>query len=239
MEELRLGKITTTELAEWFNTTAKNLSKHKKDYLKKLEPYCAFEPFHGGINVTQIYKSIYVKNKTYMIAEEEFDKEWSASGLDTCSNVANKICEKRCEELNVQPATVAKHLSQVRNTKYGKPFSEKGGPEGHCIYILCKKDDNGQPIFLTEEEEAIKKKLLKKWLGNADEKTLLVKELISKGELSKEEAWSYYSDIINLPRAYTGFMGDFKAETGVQLIRGTLIDKELKFIEDDNVFIFD
>ena len=239
MEELRLGKISNEELAEWFLITPKNLSSHKGRYLKKLEEYCAFTPYRGGVEVTEIYKYTYSKNKNLQIVREEFDSSWSSTGLDTCTRVASSIYVKRSNDLTVQVSTTARHVSQIRDEKYGKPFSEKGGPEGHCIYILCKKDDNGQPIFLTEEEEAIKKKLLKKWLGNADEKTLLVKELISKGELSKEEAWSYYSDIINLPRAYTGFMGDFKAETGVQLIRGTLIDKELKFIEDDNVFIFD
>ena len=62
MEELKIGKITTEELASWFYTTKKNLSKHKKDFLKILKECCEFESVYGGIIVNKIYKSTYIKN---------------------------------------------------------------------------------------------------------------------------------------------------------------------------------
>lgn len=238
MEELKKGQISNDELADWFMVSKNSLSKNKSRYLKKLEEYCDFTPYQGGVKVHKIYKPSYVKNKNLQVVREEFDTSWDESGLDTCIRVASDIQEKRYEDLTVQLNTTARHVSQIRNEKYGKPFSEEGGPQGHCIYILCKKDESGRLVLLSEEEEQIKKRLLKKWLGDADEKTLLVKELVSKGELAEEEAWSYYNDIINLPNAYMGFMGDFKHETGVQLIRGTLINKELHFAEEGGPFEF-
>ena len=45
--------------------------------------------------------------------------------------------------------------------------------------------------------------------------------MIDNGELNKAEAWQYYSKIINLPANYSNFMYDFKAQTGIQLVRGT------------------
>lgn len=58
--------------------------------------------------------------------------------------------------------------------RYGRPFGAPG-TKGDCVYIWCTKDDNGVPIYLTEDEERIKKELLKKYFGTADEKSLLVK----------------------------------------------------------------
>lgn len=213
-------------------TTKSSLSAHKARYLKKLEEYCKFKPYRGGVEVLEIYKVTYVKNKNLQIVAEEFDDAWDKSGLDTCIRVASEIQHKRNEDLTVQLKTTAKHVSQVRNEKYGKPFSEEGGPEGRCIYVLCKKDENGKACLLTEEEEKIKKELLTKWLGDANEKTILVSKMVENGEIESEQAWSYYSDMMNLPKYYLSFMADFREKTGIQLVKGTYIEKELKFADD-------
>ena len=88
------------------------------------------------------------------------------------------------------------------------------GSRGTSTKIWCKKDESGKPIFLSPEEEEIKNKLLKKWFATADEKTVLVSEMVRSGEITSAEAWQYYSDIMHLPNSYAGFVKDFKMETG-------------------------
>lgn len=151
MEELKIGKITTEELASWFYTTKKNLSKHKKDFLKILKKYCEFESVYGGIIVNKIYKSTYIKNPNYKIVLDNIDKVWAGYGLDTCSHVGSVIYEEHKDELTVQESTTIKHTAQARNQKWGKPGAEEGGPQGKCWYVLCKKNKNGVPIYLTSE----------------------------------------------------------------------------------------
>lgn len=89
MDELRLGKITNIELAEWFGTTEKQISHKKKQFLDKLEDYCVFKPIRGGIEIKIIIKPFYVKNKNYQIAKDQFNNYWSETGLDTCTHVAD------------------------------------------------------------------------------------------------------------------------------------------------------
>lgn len=239
MEMLKLGKITTEELASWFNTSKNNLSKHKKEYLKKLESYCLFESIYGGINIKEIYKSIYVKNPNYQIVLENIDKVWDKSGLDTCSHVGEQIYKEHRAELTVQESTTITHTAQARNQKWGKPNSEEGGPEGRCDYVLCRKNESGKPIWLNSDQERIKEKLLKKWFGDADEKTVIVQMMIDRGEIKEEEAWNMYSRIMKLPRNYYGFMKEFKDITGIQLIRGTQVETgENACEENDGNFTF-
>jgi hypothetical protein len=109
----------------------------------------------------------------------------------------------------------------VRNELYGKPMSGIPGTEGTCFYVWCKKLPDGRLAYLSDEEQEIKTKLLKKYFSTADEKTAMVQTMVENGEISKEEAWQYYSKIINLPANYSNFMFDFKKQTGIQLVRGT------------------
>ena len=106
------------------------------------------------------------------------------------------------------------------------------GAKGSCIYIWCKKDNTGRLVFLSEEEERIKKELLNKYFSTADEKVIIVKNMIDKGEIKKEEAWITLDELLNLDHSYSSFMYEFKAITGIQLIRGTLLEDGNFFIED-------
>lgn len=224
MKELKLGKISNAELADWFETSEKNLSNRKKMFLEKLQEYCDFKPYRGGVEVFKINKFFYCKNKNYQIVYDNFDSAWDPSGLDTCSRVGSQIYQEHKDELTVQESTTIKHTLQVRNTKYSKPFSEEPGPEGRCWYVLSKKI-NGRAVALSDEEELKKKQLLSKWFGSAEEKTVIVNMMIENGEISEQEAWSYYKSVMRLPKSYSGFMFEFKKETGIQLVKGTNIEK--------------
>lgn len=223
MEELKLGKVTLDELASWFYINKTNLSKHKKKFMKTLTEYCDFEPIYGGVIINKIYESTYVKNPNLKIVLDNIDKVWCGTGLDTCSHVGKQIYQEHEQELTVAESTTINHTAQARNKKWGKPNSEEGGPEGKCSYMLCRKDNKGKPIYLTSEQEQIKQQLLKKWFGDADEKTVIIQMMIDNEEIKPEEAWEHYSSLLRLPKSYPGFMKEFKDLTGVQLIRGTQV----------------
>lgn len=227
-DELKLGIITNAELAEWFNSTPSNISKHKTYWLKKLNEYCQWEPKRGGVNIIEVYIPYYRKNKNYAIAAENYLDFWDESGLDTSAHVGEQIHDAFEEELTVKTATTINHVRQAKNIDFGKIYkgAPKGwGSKGYCRYVLCKKDEKGQPVPLTKKEEEIKDKLLKKWLGNTNDKITVVQNAVDNKELPEEKAWREFSNLTNLPRKYEGFMNEFKKETGVQLIRGTYLEK--------------
>lgn len=222
MSELKLGKMTTQELADWFCTSKNNFSKHKTTFMQKLRDYCEFEAIYGGVIVSKISKYVYVKNPNYQIVVDNIENTWSETGLDTCAHVGEQIYEKHKDQLKVKVETTQRHTAQARNEKWGNPKEE----DSKCYYMLCKKDAAGTPIFLSEKEIEIKERLLQKWFGTADEKTVIVQSMIDNQEITSEEAWETYSKLMRLPKSYIGFMNEFKRETGIQLIRGTYVKQE-------------
>lgn len=224
LDELKLGKVTNAELASWFDTTESNLSHKKKKFLEKLKTYCEFKLYRGGVEIIKIYKPFYIKNQNYKIVEENFDNYWDESGLDTCAHVGSQIYEDFHNQLTVKENTTIKHTAQVRDAKYNKPSGDDVGPEGKCYYVLCKKDGE-KPVWLNSEQDKIKQELLNKWFKGADEKTVIVQDMINSGEITEEGAWKTYSNLMKLPKSYPGFMAEYKKRTGIQLIRGTFIVK--------------
>lgn len=222
MTELQIGSFSNEEIAEWLQMSSKQFSKNKSQHLLKLKEYCEYQSLRGGVKITKVYKPYYTKDKKYQTIKEDVRKLWDASGLDSCSRIAGEICDTHPEEEIGKPGTVYNKTLAARNELYGKPMSGVPGTDGSCVYIWCKKLPNGHLAYLTDEEQKIKEALLKKYFSTTDEKTVIVQTMVENGEISKEEAWQYYSKIINLPANYSCFMFDFKKQTGIQLVHGTL-----------------
>lgn len=222
--KLQVGKMTNQELAEWFNTTLKQITNKKKQYLKKLEEYCEFESFRGGIEIKKVFKECYCKNKNYQLIRQELPKTWNKSRIDTCFHVSNIIYNNHSEELTITEGSAYNYTRQARDELFGKPGKGQEGLLGTCYPIICIKDEFGCPIPLTDEQEAIKRTLLKKWFGSADEKTVLVQMMVNDKEITKEDAWEIYSKLLNLPKSYEGFMNEFYQEINAWPIRGTVIE---------------
>ena len=93
MKILRIGKISNSELADWFGINVNNLSKHKTQKLKQLQEYAKFNNLRGGVEILEIYQPIYSNNNNYRIMRDNFCNSWDNSGLDSCSRVSNEIYE--------------------------------------------------------------------------------------------------------------------------------------------------
>ena len=221
MIELVEGNFTNADIASWLHIAAGTFAKRKPQYITILRQYCDCEPIRGGVRIDKVYKPFYVKDPKYQLIKEDVKKMWDSSGLDTCSRIADEICNIHTEEEVGKPITVYHKTRAVRNELYGRPMSGVPGTDGTCSYVWAKKLPNGHLAYLTNEEQEIKTALLKKYFSTTDEKTIIVQTMVENGEISKEEAWQYYSKIINLPANYSSFMFEFKKQTGIQLVRGT------------------
>lgn len=217
--------MSNGELAEWFNVKENTIAKKKTDYMKKLEDYCVFEKCRGGICVKEIIgQDTYDKNKNFRLVKDNFDAVWAESGLDTCRRVGEALYVKFEDEFTVQSSSVYEYTKNVRNQLYGSPIDGTFGEKGRSYYVYCKRVGDHYE-FLSEEEEQIKKELLKEYFSDADEKTIIVQSMIDRGEIKKEDAWGKYQDLINLPHNYAAFLEEFKRRTGILLIKGTLIER--------------
>lgn len=244
MKQLMLGKIKTKDLADWFGISYGSFRVCKQQKLEELKMYCDFEEIYGGINVLKIYDNnniTYIKDskKNYELVKSSFSEEWNSDGIDTCSNVAIKIYDKHKNELSVVSSTTYNYVRKARNELFGIPFLDAGSL-GSCIYLWCKKElgNDGTIIYtqFTDEEDKIRKDLMKKHFSTDVEKEIFIAEMVEAGEITKEQAYDTLCEMKNLNKAgYTGFLKALKEALGCDVSKATLLyrnDDRIEFRED-------
>ena len=240
MEEihLKIGKMKTDEIAAWFGLTGKNRAQtfrnNKERYLRELGDYADFDIVYGGINIKEIKipgDDIYVKghSESKKLILKVFDKEWNKSGLDTCINVNNKIMKKYSNEITVSKDTAYKYTLDAKKTLFGVAFKEMGRL-GSCKYLWCKVYDQEDGISIlepfTEEEQEIKKEVMKKYFGTDIEQDILIREMVETGELTKEEAYDLSCEIRNLNKqGFLAFRAELETIFNCRITKGTLITR--------------
>ena len=227
--ELRVGLMTNSELAEWFGVKPASFRNHKPKKLEELKKYADFELKGTRIYIKEIYGSkVYIKRQDYSIVKEEFTQVYNKSKIDTASNVSKKIYNKRKNDLTIKESTTYEYTREARNELYGKPFVGKG-KLGTCRYIWVKKLDEGKYERFNDEEEAMYKKLLLKYFKNTDSKAMFVKDMIKRGEVTKEEAWDVYDEIANLEFGFMNFKAEMEEAIGYPIVRVTEIENQINW----------
>lgn len=232
MKELREGKISYKDLAEWFGIGAQGLNNNKEKKLEELKNFAEYEINEKGkIIITKVINPYYKKkDDTYQKVVNKIDEVWNKNGLDSCSRVGNEIYELLCQEekkFDRKPSTIVEYTRKGRNELYGVPF-ETAGSLGNCIYTWCKRDeDTGCYSFLTPEEEQIKKELQYKYFGDTTDKQIFVKAMVEKGEIKREDAWSVLEQLTNMNTGnFLGFLKELQSKIGCQVVRGTLVYRD-------------
>ena len=222
--------MTNAELAEWFGIKPNSFRNTKTQKLEELKRFAEFEVEKTKVRITKIYKSVYVKKKSadYSIVKEEFTQVYNKSKIDTASNVSKKIYNKRKNDLTIKESTTYEYTRAARNELYGKPFVGCG-EKGVCRYIWAKQIGDGQYERFNETEQAIYKRLLVKYFKGADEKTIFVRDMIKRGEITEEEAWGVYEDMMNLEQGFMNFKIEMEEAIGYPIVRVTEIENQINW----------
>lgn len=229
--ELKLGYMTSEELATWFGIKRNSFIKRKEQKLKELAFFAQFHLSKGKVYIDEIFIPEYTKQYelNYKKVKEALPKYWSATGLDTCTNVSHKIYIKEIKyNSDIKESTTYRYTTRARNDLFGRPLVARG-ELGECHYILCKKLPSGECDFFTPEEDKIKKEMLKKYFSTADEMTVMVNEMVSRGEITSEEAWRTYAEMIDMQNNYPAFLTELTAAIGYQVVKGTVIEYTQEF----------
>jgi len=229
--ELKTGKITIRELADWFGITSHSLSQTKARKLKELRNFANFHLDGNKIIIDEVIISKYNKqvSQNYSKVKDRVDPTWSETGLDSCRRVSQVIYTElvqKDKDFVLQDTTVYDYTRRARNELYGKPFDLIGGELGKCEYVWCKRNADGSYDFLNEEEKNIRDKLIKKYFGDTTQKQLFVKQMIQDGEITKEEAFEYLEKITNMTdNKYLDFLRELQAAIGCQVVKGTYVER--------------
>ena len=230
MSQLKLGVMTTQEIAEWFGLKPKSYLNHRAEKLNQLKEYAEFTTEKGKINITKIIHPEYVKksmNKNYTIVKDNFDNTWNPNGIDTSKRVADEMYSKK-EELNLTLTSNSTYVyvNEAKRELYGIP-KKCCGSRGSCHYILAKKStDNGYPVELTEEENEIKNELIKKYFFDGKENAIIIiQSMIEKGEIEERDAWNEFKNLTNPGFTYNTFIAELEQKLNCKIIRATKIEK--------------
>lgn len=236
--KLKLGKMTSKEIAEWFGIAYNSFRRSKSKRLEELKTYCDFEEVYGGVNILTIFNDTYVKNSNKIREIYAKGFEELKNPIDTVSNINEKIYDKYHNELTtLKTSDSGYHYAiEVRNANYGIPFKSQG-IKGICYYLWCKvelREDGIYYIQLNEKEEEIKQKLLKKYFGTDVEKDLLIAEMVEMKEISKEEAYDLMIEYRNLNnKGFVGFLKELEKEIGEKIVKATKFENVIYFDERD------
>lgn len=175
-KELKLGKMTTKEIAEWFGIKINSFNHNKTNKLKELENFADFEVEYGGINIINIYEPIYFKRSSmaYQVIKDNFDQAWHKSGLDTAARVGSQIwIENPQIQDMISETTARQYACRIRKEFYGLVYKQNSeGTKGTCHSKWVAENNWDEAVLLSKEQEKQLKQTIKDIYANENEPLL-------------------------------------------------------------------
>lgn len=211
--QLKLGKMTGRELAEWFHisyNTYKKSSESKQRYLFKLKDYCLYEQVRGGVIIKEIYISEYNKNlkaeqtKKFLFSLNKHNNIISLTGLEEEDDISYY------------------HSRQIRDKLFGKePTNINVGARGIIgtreVIWAVKLGTNEYRKMTKEEDELFNVLINQEYIGKLTPEAVRAQQLIlnycsKEGmsvkeyqELLTEQNFNFFNDVIVKFRDITGY----------------------------------
>ena len=188
--ELKEGKITLAQLAEWFGIQPSTI-REKKAKEKKLKLLQTFADYHfegRSIYIDKVHIPVY--SKAYTIIEEQLPKYWHDNNLDTCSRVGIAI-HSQCKEVNsqIKESTAKSYANRAKIKLFGRNHIEADfGTLGTSRYVWGTIDEEGQCHYLSDKEYEIISKCAAESYGSVlGNKAALLNDALTKKEITETE----------------------------------------------------
>ena len=221
---LKMGKMGTQEIADWFGIAKKTYTNSTPRYLEKLKEYADFERVRGGVIIKKIYFSEYIKN--YNFADAQYlNKEierciTEQDGLASIAGVARKAREE-CPELQLlSEKQVAKRFSAVANIHYGDYcFFSRGKTGTREREWAIKIDDYNHYRALSPEEYKLLTELVSSIYSKDGDKILRKKKLEMQLRKKEIDVDTYFEKIEEQELdSFPQVLAEFKDKTGYQVV---------------------
>ena len=225
MITLRLGKMSSKEIAEWMGITYgtyKNSSQKRLEYLKN---FAKFTPCYGGVIIEEIYLDTFVKDvseddKVYVNEIKQCNE-----GLSSVAGMIRKLKLENKEYKDISEDTLYRRMSKAGNRTFGKTIEKDSkGTHGNRHYVWAiRVDKYNHYRRMTEAEKVIYQQLLSEYCDDKKtqeqvEQDALVLDAFKNHEITAQEYAEYKLYSCNF---FTEVAGKFKEQTGYLLVRTT------------------
>ena len=203
MKELKEGKITYKELADWFGISYSTMRRQDVKE-KKLVILSFYADFH--IEITKSGKKTYividkVKEPIYTKIKERYanwESTWdiNGDGVDTVKNASNNFYNQNPDlKVSIAPSTNYNYYGDARREDYGRAvglLKGQRGKKGISYRVWAQEIKSGKYRVLTKEEldkiNKIKEEMHLNIKVDADELRDLRKEYKNMSEEEKNAA---------------------------------------------------
>lgn len=206
--ELMVGVLTNQEFATWRGVKVNSLSRNKKRYLEELSKFAEYHLEGRRIIIDRVLEPKFIKKfeEIYQKTLEIIPQVINKNGYDNGTSINDKVFARYAE---------ARYPFTLRGIKELYPDRVKTW--------LVKDWESGDVRPMTDEERGIYKECFREFFGDAEDKTLLVEDMIAEGEISKEQAWDRYRKLLGLNKAsYFTFLKEVGKRMGIAgiLVKG-------------------
>lgn len=195
--QLKLGKMTGQEIAEWLginynNTYRRNPSKQ----IEKLGGYCEYQQVRGGVVIDKIYTGVYYGDLSKKVVKDYVEKvHENENRLSSVAGMTRSLQSEDKEYADMEFTTLYYQLGKAGKLTYGKtnltPYTEYEGIYGSRYSVWAVKvDDFNHYRYFTEEETKIFDDIISCFYGSDPEKIkqlAILDDAFKHEELSKEE----------------------------------------------------
>lgn len=234
--ELRLGKMSSKEIATWMGLSYNTYSNKISKYLEKLKIFADFEAVYGGVIIKNIKIATYVKdfNKDITFYYEEIKSKSNRMG--SASGAARVGQTKEDEYAKLAPATVEHRMRNAKKIGFGDASdSNSKGIYGTCHYTWAVMiDDMNNYRDMTIEERKKYNTFLDLYCQslkckNSIERTELIKQAYEDGDIGGDAAM----DLLMSDKEFReNVLDPLRMETGITLVKTT----QHELFEDKNSF---
>lgn len=238
--ELKIGKMSSKELAQWFGISYGTLRNRKKVYIEKLGYFCDFTPVYGGVEITEIRTPIYSKNLADKDAQdylEEIKKcTETQDGLSTISGMSRKFIREK--KSNTSLDATKRRLSKISKELFGNPkdlisYGKAGSRE--YVWAIKVDDYNGYRLMTPKENDQFNSIISQSYSSSPEKvkKLKLLEKSLERDEITKDEFFETKERLKLDP--FVDAIFTFRDQTGYMVVRCTKHEllESLKFEEEE------
>ena len=212
--QLKLGKMTGKEIAQWFGIKYSTYQSFTKKYLEKLDDFCSFDKIYGGIIVKEIYRYEYERGFSMKLDQIYLQEVLAHDGLSSVSGISEKYELSRHQVVKSRNRLFGEHAKEIVENAHGILGTRE--------YVWAVKISNAPNDyrFMSYDEEDKFNQLIESVYGQLSAEDIklqqkIIAECAEQGDSAQQLKEKLESRKLNF---FDKVICRFKKDTGLQLV---------------------